>query len=123
MGRVQVPLGRRTVLLPPGLTGAHEKGRVEGQIGWFCRNHLVPVPEVESLAELNATINAFDVADDARRIGVRPRTVGDMFAIEAPQLRPLPDEPFETGRWGSPRGSTATPRFPCAPTSTQSRSG
>lgn len=27
----------------PGLQGAHEKGGVEGQIGWFRRNHLVPV--------------------------------------------------------------------------------
>ncbi|NBH10992.1 IS21 family transposase [Amycolatopsis sp. SID8362] len=87
----------------PGLTGAHEKGGVEGQIGWFRRNHLVPVPEVESLAELNTMIDAFDVADDARRIGARPRTVGEMFAIEAPLLRPLPDEPFETGRWFTPR--------------------
>ena len=28
----------------PGIEGAHEKGGVEGQIGWFRRNHLVPVP-------------------------------------------------------------------------------
>lgn len=27
----------------PGIDGAHEKGGVEGQIGWFRRNHLVPV--------------------------------------------------------------------------------
>jgi hypothetical protein len=26
----------------PGIGGAHEKGGVEGQIGWFRRNHLVP---------------------------------------------------------------------------------
>ncbi len=30
----------------PGLGGAHEKGGVEGDIGRFRRNHLVPVPEV-----------------------------------------------------------------------------
>jgi transposase len=30
----------------PGLAGAHEKGGVEGQIGWFRRNHLVPVPSL-----------------------------------------------------------------------------
>ena len=30
----------------PGITGAHEKGGVEGQIGWFRRNHLVPVPSL-----------------------------------------------------------------------------
>lgn len=87
----------------PGLTGAHEKGGVEGQIGWFRRNHLVPVPEVESLAELNAMIDGYDLADDARRIGTRLRTIGEMFTIEAPLLRPLPGEPFETGRWFTPR--------------------
>jgi transposase len=30
----------------PGIEGAHEKGGVEGQIGWFRRNHLVPVPSL-----------------------------------------------------------------------------
>ena len=33
----------------PGIGGAHEKGGVEGQIGWFRRNRLVPVPEVPSI--------------------------------------------------------------------------
>jgi hypothetical protein len=27
----------------PGLQGAYEKGGVEGRIGWFRRNRLVPV--------------------------------------------------------------------------------
>ncbi|MCO1578874.1 hypothetical protein M8C13_24265 [Crossiella sp. SN42] len=30
----------------PGSQGAHEKGGVEGRIGWFRRNHLVPVPSL-----------------------------------------------------------------------------
>ena len=81
----------------PGITGAHEKGGVEGDIGWFRRNHLVPVPEVNSLAELNQIVECWDAADDARRIGTRPRTVADHFAVERPLLKPLPDEPFETG--------------------------
>jgi hypothetical protein len=29
-----------------GIDGAHEKGGVEGQIGWFRRNRLVPVPSL-----------------------------------------------------------------------------
>lgn len=87
----------------PGLEGAHEKGGVEGQVGWFRRNHLVPVPHVESIAELNALIDACDDADDARRIGSRPRTIGEMFAAEKPLLRALPADEFETGRWFSLR--------------------
>lgn len=81
----------------PGIEGAHEKGGVEGDIGWFRRNHLVPIPEVSSLAELNAMVDEWDVADERRRIGSRPRTVGEHFAIEQPLLKPIPDEVLETG--------------------------
>lgn len=87
----------------PGIEGAHEKGGVEGEVGRFRRNHLVPIPEVESLAELNALIDEWDREDDERRIGTRPHTVGEHFAIEQPLLAPLPDEPFETGRLFTPR--------------------
>lgn len=87
----------------PGVVGAHEKGGVEGQIGWFRRNHLVPIPEVDSLTELNALVTQWDIDDDQRRIGTRPHTIGEHFAIEQPLLGPLPDEEFETGRWFTPR--------------------
>lgn len=87
----------------PGIRGAHEKGGVEGQIGWFRRNHLVPVPEVDSIAELNAMVEKWDEADEQRRIGARARTVGEYFATEQPLLLPLPAEVFETGRWLMPR--------------------
>lgn len=87
----------------PGVEGAHEKGGVEGEGGRFRRNHLVPVPRVESMAALNELLKAYDLADDARRIGNRTRSVGDHFAFEAPLLRPLPDEVFETGLTLTPR--------------------
>ena len=81
----------------PGVEGAHEKGGVEGEGGRFRRRHCVPIPHAASLEELNAMFAAADAADDARRIGQRPQTVGQMFALEAPALRPLPTERFETG--------------------------
>lgn len=74
----------------PGLEGAHEKGGVEGQIYWFRRDHLVPVPEVGSLAELNAMVERWDEEDDDRRIRSRPRTIGEYFAVERPLPQPLP---------------------------------
>lgn len=86
-----------------GIPGAHKKGGLEGQIGWFRRNHLVPLPEVDSFAELNAMVDAWDIHDDSRRIGSRARTVGEHFATEQSLLAPLPIEPFETGRWFTPR--------------------
>jgi hypothetical protein len=74
----------------PGIEGAHEKGGVEGEIGRFRRRHLVPVPVVGSLAELNALLAAADAADDARRIAARAETVGQAAARELPLLSPLP---------------------------------
>ena len=87
----------------PGLEGAHEKGGVEGEIGRFRRTHLVPVPNVASLAELNVLIAAGDAADDTRVITGRPTTVGAAFAAELPALAPLPDEPFDPARLLSAR--------------------
>lgn len=87
----------------PGVEGAHEKGGVEGEGGRFRRTHLVPVPQVATLAELNARLEKYDGADDHRRIGNRVRTVGQDFALEAPALRPLPAEPFEAGLVLTPR--------------------
>jgi transposase len=79
----------------PGIDGAHEKGGVEGEVGRFRRRHLVPVPRVGSLAELNELIAAGDVLDDERHIGRRADTVGQAAAAEAAWLRPLPETPFD----------------------------
>ncbi|MQA17323.1 MAG: IS21 family transposase, partial [Pseudonocardiaceae bacterium] len=87
----------------PGHEGSHEKGGVEGEGGRFRRNHCVPMPRVDSIAELNALLEAWDDADDARRIGNRAMSVGQDWAIERPLLRPLPDEPFDTTLTLTPR--------------------
>lgn len=87
----------------PGLEGAHEKGGVEGEIGRFRRTHLVPVPNVASLVELNVLMAAGDAADDSRVITGRPTTVGAAFAAELPALAPLPAEPFDPARLLSAR--------------------
>ncbi len=87
----------------PGVDGAHEKGGVEGEGGRFRRTHLVPVPAVDTLAELNERLADYDERDDARRIGNRTLSVGQSFALEQPLLRPLPAEPFEIGLTVTPR--------------------
>lgn len=79
----------------PGKDGAHEKGGVEGEIGRFRRRHLVPVPDVASLAELNRHISAGDLLDDARVITGRHYTVAAAFAAELPTLQRLSDEPSD----------------------------
>ena len=85
----------------PGIDGAHEKGGVEGEIGRFRRRHLVPVPNVASLDELNALVSQADITDDARVISGRPPldgrriTVGEHFALEQPRLQTLNSERFD----------------------------
>jgi hypothetical protein len=82
----------------PGRQGAHEKGGVESEIGRFRRRHLVPLPDVASLAELNQVIAAGDLLDDSRVITGRPVTIAAAFADELPRLMPLPAEPFDPAR-------------------------
>ncbi len=87
----------------PGIEGAHEKGGVEGEVGRFRRNHLVPMPEGASLAELNARLEQVDAAEDRRRIDNRTLTVGHGFALEQSLLRPLPAEGIDPGLTLTPR--------------------
>jgi len=79
----------------PGIEGAHQKGGVEGEVGRHRRNHLVPVPLVADLAELNARLLAGCEQDLARRIDGRSETVGEAWAVERPLLLALPAEPFD----------------------------
>ena len=83
----------------PGIEGAHEKGGVEGEVGRFRRWHLVPVPDVADLAELNAYVQARLQIDDRRRVTGRAVTIGETFeSLERSALKPLPDERFDTMR-------------------------
>ncbi len=87
----------------PGITGAHEKGGVEGDIGRFRRRHLVPIPAAATLTELNEFIAAGDAMDDGRVITGKPTTVAAAFITEATTLMPLPAEPFDCARLLSAR--------------------
>jgi transposase len=79
-----------------GLEGAHEKGGVEGEVGRFRRNHLVPVPEVADLAELNERLLACCIRDLDRTIAGQTETVGARLSREIEMLRPLPASVFPT---------------------------
>jgi hypothetical protein len=78
----------------PGIEGAHEKGGVEGEVGRFRRNHLVPVPAVGSISQLNRLLVDACERDLDRRIVGRPATVAEQLAAERPLLRLLPT-PFD----------------------------
>jgi transposase len=86
-----------------GRAGAHEKGGVEGEVGRFRRNHLVPVPRVESLDALNDYLRSSVIDDLNRVITGRHERVGDALAAERLVLAPIPPEPFDTAEHASPR--------------------
>ena len=81
----------------------HEKGGVEGEAGYFRRNHLVPVPKAKDLADLNEQLLAGCRADERRKIGDRVQTVGEGMQIEQPHLLALSTEGFPLAEDSFPR--------------------
>ena len=72
----------------------HEKGGVEGLVGFARRNYLVPVPEAESIEELNERLLKECLAYGTHRINGREQPVSELFDQEVPHLLPLPQTPF-----------------------------
>lgn len=81
-----------------GLAGAHEKGGVEGAVGRFRRNHLVPVPKLPGLSELNVLLLQYCAEDAQRIISGKSERVLSQWMEEKPLLRALPAEPFPTAQ-------------------------
>lgn len=72
----------------------HEKGGVEGLVGFARRNYMVPVPEAESLEELNEKVLRQCVSYGAHRIAGRDRSVQVLHEEERGALLPLPAASF-----------------------------
>ena len=99
----------------------NEKGGVEGEVGYFRRNHLVPIPQAKNLEELNEQLRSYCQQDEQRRIAGKPMLVGEAMRIERQHLLPLTAEGFELAETSFPtvdgKGArrcarTSTPR-PC----------
>jgi transposase len=76
----------------------NEKGLVEHSVGFNRRHYLVPLPEVDSFAELNAYLYQRCLADDERQVAGQPQPIGQMWQAERSGLRPLPEHPFDCCR-------------------------
>jgi transposase len=81
----------------------HEKGGVEGEGGYFRRNHLVPVPKTRSLEELNEWLAQSAREDEQRIVGDRTQTVGAAMNLEREHLLPLAQEGFDLAGTHFPR--------------------
>jgi len=72
----------------------NEKGGVEGELGWFRRNCLVPIPEAENLEALNEQLLAMCIANRGRTISGKGMTIGQASEHERAFLLPLAEEGF-----------------------------
>jgi transposase len=73
----------------------HEKGGVEGSVGFSRRNFMVPLPEVCSFEDLNRLLLAACLKDDQRRVSRQPTTIGQAWEHERAYLRSLPAFAYE----------------------------
>ena len=74
----------------------HEKGLVEGLVGWARRNICVPIPHVSNIQELNDLLLERCMKYEDTTIRSRNAKVHDLLAREHEALRPLPKYSFET---------------------------
>jgi transposase len=80
------------------IAAGHEKGLVEGLVGWIRRNVLVPIPRVNSIDELNEVLLQRCLKYRKHKIDRRELTVGQMVDIEKAKLTPLPKYRFDTSK-------------------------
>jgi transposase len=70
----------------------HEKGGVEGEAGYFRRNHWVPVPQAVDIAGLNRQLLVSCHHDENRMIAGRTQSIGTALLVEREHLLPLAPE-------------------------------
>lgn len=72
----------------------HEKGGVEGLVGFARRNYMVPVPEASTLQELNKMLLEQCIKYGEHTIQGRDKTVKELYKEEQKYLYALPEEEF-----------------------------
>jgi hypothetical protein len=73
----------------------NEKGGVEGEQGYFRRNHLVPLPQARDLEQLNELLREASKEEEQRVIAGRAQSIGAAMTIEREHLQPLAEEGFD----------------------------
>jgi transposase len=81
----------------------HEKGGIEGEAGYFRRNHWVPMPRARELDDLNAQLLAACREDERRQIAGHNQPVGTLMIEERAHLLPLAENGFELAEVCFPR--------------------
>ena len=72
----------------------HEKGGVEGELGYYRRNYLVPLPEAVDLTDLNEQLLTGCIENRGRTIIGKSMTIEQAREQEKEFLMPLAEEGF-----------------------------
>jgi len=72
----------------------HEKGGVEGLVGYSRRNYMVPVPKADSLEHLNEMLLQECLSYGNHRINGKDKSVNELYELEKAHLLNLPDVKF-----------------------------
>jgi transposase len=72
----------------------HEKGGVEGLVGYARRNYMVPIPQAKNLEDLNRLLLEECQAYGDHRISGKESSVNEMYEQEKHHLLGLPDIKF-----------------------------
>lgn len=72
----------------------HEKGGVEGLVGYARRNYMVPIPEADSLEHLNEMLLQECLSYGDHRINGREQSVKESYELEKFHLLSLPEISF-----------------------------
>jgi transposase len=94
------------------VAAGHEKGLVEGLVGWVRRNIFVPIPRVNTIQELNNELMSRCLKYRKHNIKGKPSTVGEMAVVAKVHMTPLPRYKFDTSKTITARAdSFSTVRF------------
>lgn len=77
----------------------HEKGNVEGKVGYHRRNMLVPVPRISDLAAFNRELLDECMADAIREHYRKDMTISELFEEDRKALLPLPAVPLDVAKY------------------------
>lgn len=80
------------------IAAGHEKGLVEGLVGWVRRNILVPIPRINTIDELNAEILRRCLKYREHQIKNRDQSVGAMAQTAKLNMIPLPPYRFDPSK-------------------------
>jgi transposase len=81
------------------IEAGHEKGNVEGKVGYHRRNFLVPVPRFEKLSKFNQDLLKTCDLDAEREHYRKDATIAELYSSDKAVLLALPTVPLDVSKY------------------------